>query len=100
MTIDLEHLESVLEGTEALFLEPRSTFDRAIVGIASRINLMVVAYDRELVIKAMMDDNGMDRDEAVEFYEFNTAGAWLGEGTPVFIETFRGDDADGEGNPE
>ena len=84
MLIDLDHLEEVLEDSEAMFLEPRATFDRAIVGIASRINMLVVAYDRALCIECLMGD-GMDEGEAEEFFEFNTAGAWVGPGTPVFI---------------
>jgi hypothetical protein len=84
-TVDIERLEEILEGSGALFLEPRATFDRAIIGLAERINMMVVAYDRDLTIQAMVDVDGMDHEEAMEFFEFNTAGAWVGEGTPIFI---------------
>jgi hypothetical protein len=28
----------------------------------------------------------MTREEAEEFFEFNTIGAWLGDATPVFID--------------
>lgn len=84
-SVDIDRLEEILDGTEALFLEPRATFDRAIIGLAERINMMVVAYDRDLTIQAMVDVDGMDHEEAVEFFEFNTAGAWMGEGTPIFI---------------
>jgi hypothetical protein len=98
--IDIDRLEEALEGSEALFLEPRASFDSAIVGLAERINLSVVAYDRQLVIKALMADSGMDRDEAVEFYEFNIAGAWMGEGTPVFLDSLRGGDEDDEDGEE
>lgn len=86
MIFDIEQLEAMMEETGALFLEPRATFDRAIVGTASRINMMVLAYDRELVIDALVTVDGMDEDDAVEYYEFNIAGAWMGDGTPVFIE--------------
>jgi hypothetical protein len=33
----------------------------------------------------MRGDDGMDYDEAMEFLEFNTLGAWAGEGTPLFL---------------
>jgi hypothetical protein len=97
-SVDIERLEQILEGTEALFLEPRSTFDRAIIGLAERINMMVVAYDRQLTIQAMVDVDGMDLDEATEFFEFNTAGAWVGEGTPIFISRLLLDDGDDAAN--
>lgn len=71
---------------EALFLEP-AAFDEAILGIAHRFGgLAVVAYDRGRVIDVLMRD-GLDREEAEEFFEFNTIGAWMGDATPVFIDT-------------
>lgn len=84
---DLE-LAAVESGEEILFLEPRETFDRAIVGLTQRAGstLTVVAYDRDKCIEAMMQDNDWDYEDAVEFFEFNTAGAWVGDGTPIFIE--------------
>lgn len=96
----LERLEERLEGSGALFMEPRASYDRAIAGIAERINLSVVAYDRQQVIKVLMEDSGMDHDEACEFYEFNIAGAWLGEGTPVYLDSLRDDDDAGEDHDE
>ncbi len=70
---------------EVLFLEP-SDFDEAIIGIAERAGGMVVlAYDRSRVIDIISRD--MPREEAEEFFEFNTIGAWMGEATPVFIDT-------------
>jgi hypothetical protein len=29
----------------------------------------------------------MSWEEAVEYFDFNVAGAWVGESTPVFLET-------------
>jgi hypothetical protein len=82
----LEELEMRLEPGEALFLEPRETFDAAIVGIAERVDgLYVIAYDVERVVQALMEAHNWDEDEAREWYEFNTAGAYAGPGTPVFI---------------
>lgn len=70
---------------EALFMEP-SCFDEAIIGIAERAGGMsVVAYDRSRVVEIMGRD--MSRAEAEEFFEFNTISAWMGDGTPVFIDT-------------
>jgi hypothetical protein len=31
---------------------------------------------------------GMSEEEAEEFYEFNTIGAWMGDGTPIFVYPF------------
>ena len=79
-----EKIASYLE--ECLFLEPEM-FDEAIIGIASCAGREdVVAYDRSRCIELLMAE-GMDRDEAEEFFEFNTVGAYMGEMTPVFIDT-------------
>jgi hypothetical protein len=70
---------------EALFLEP-STFDEAILGVAHRCGMdPVVAYDRTRVIDILARD--MPREDAEEFFEFNTIGAWMGDATPVFVDT-------------
>lgn len=67
-----------------LFLEP-ADFDEAIIGVAERAGGMcVVAYDRTRVIDILSRD--MEREEAEEFFEFNTIGAWVGDATPVFID--------------
>lgn len=81
-----EKISSYLEGTEALFLEP-SSFDEAIVGIAERAGgLAAVAYDRSACIAVLVRD-GMTIDEAEEWFEFNTASAYVGPGTPIFVDT-------------
>lgn len=60
-------------------------FDTCIVGMAERFGMEpVLAYDYERCIKVLMV-GGMDRDEAVEYFEFNTLGGWFGDGTPVFV---------------
>lgn len=79
-----EHLNSYGDG-ELLFLsEPE--FDAAIVGIAERIGMSaVVVYDISKIIDVLCDRDGMDRDMASEYYEFNILGAYVGERTPLFI---------------
>jgi hypothetical protein len=39
------------------------------------------------VIEILMDQ-GMDHDEAIEYYEFNIVGAYVGEQTPLFVNTY------------
>lgn len=47
--------------------------------------LAVAIYDREKCIKILMKRNKWPRDEAEEFFEFNTEGAYVGERTPIFM---------------
>jgi hypothetical protein len=60
-------------------------FDDCIIGICESFgSVPVVAYDYERVL-ANLQASGMTYEEAVEYHEFNQAGAYVGEQTPVFI---------------
>lgn len=73
--------------SDALMLEP--AFDRAVVGVLERCGQPVlVVYDHELVIEELMRQ-GLEYLEAVEHFEFNIAGAWVGERTPGFLTRLR-----------
>jgi hypothetical protein len=59
-------------------------FDEAIIGVAERIGMEpVVAYDTNKIIEILSRE--MTEDEAVEYFEFNILGAYVGERTPIFI---------------
>lgn len=63
-------------------------FDEAIIGMAQRINLgPVVAYDVDKMLDIMVERDGMTYEEAMEYFDFNILGAWMGENTPVYIQT-------------
>lgn len=62
-------------------------FEDALIGICHQFGRpSVAAYDYEKCIRILMDRDGMTDIEAVEFFEFNVSGAWVGENTPVYIE--------------
>jgi len=70
---------------DAIFLEPK-IFDEAIIGIAYRFGMEpVVTYDRTIVIDILA--RLMTREEAEEFFEYNTVGSWMGILTPIFVDT-------------
>lgn len=83
---DLDVLMDMLEEAEALLLEPRDTYDRALIGITEGgIGQEVAVYDAAKCIEALVEDNGWDYDEALEWFNFNTSGAYVGEATPIFV---------------
>jgi hypothetical protein len=52
----------------------------------------VLIYDQEKVIQKLMSELKRDgisdeelREEAVEFFEYNQIGAWMGDKTPAFL---------------
>jgi len=78
-----EHLDAMFEGL--LFLSERE-FDAAILGVADRIGMSpIVAYDTAKILDILCERDGMEGDEAVEYFEFNIVGAYVGERTPIFI---------------
>tara|TARA_Y100000310_G_scaffold340521_1_gene436581 strand:- start:1167 stop:1442 length:276 start_codon:yes stop_codon:yes gene_type:complete len=62
----------------------RNLYEEAIIGIADRFGMQSsVAYDYDKVIEILARD--MSYEEAVEYFDFNIIGAWVGETTPLFI---------------
>ena len=60
-------------------------FEDAIIGLADWFGMDTsVAYDYDKVIKILMED--MSYEEAVEYFDFNVIGGWVGDSTPVFIK--------------
>lgn len=60
-------------------------YDDCIIGICERYGMTpVIAYDRVKVLQKLIN-GGMNESEAHEFFEYNQIGAWMGNGTPVFV---------------
>ena len=59
-------------------------FDGAIVGVEP--NSMRLVYDRDKMIGILMTDEEMEEIDAIEYLEYNTWNAYVGEKTPIFIE--------------
>ena len=43
-----------------------------------------LVYDENKIIEILMEQ-GMDSEEAIEYYDFNIAGAYLGSNTPLIM---------------
>lgn len=61
-------------------------FDDALIGFDP--NFWRVVYSRSKAIQILIDRDGMDDEEAVEYAEYNVFGAYIGEKTPVWVEDF------------
>ena len=44
-----------------------------------------VVYDSDMVIDTLMKNNDWDHEEAREWFDFNILGAYVGEGSPVYM---------------
>jgi hypothetical protein len=58
-------------------------YDDCITGVTLRAGVPVVTYRSEKVIAKLAKD--MPYEDAVEFFEYNIEGAYLGVRTPIFM---------------
>ena len=75
-----EHLEKI--DPDLLYADG---FDDCILGITFREEVPVVLYSSSRIIQRLSKD--MPEEEAVEYFEFNINGAYVGERTPIYVET-------------
>jgi hypothetical protein len=62
-------------------------FEDALIGFGTQHNTELAVYDFEKCVQVLIDRDGMSDEEAREFLEFNTCGAWVGKNTPVFVRS-------------
>ena len=68
-------------------------FDAAIIGICDDkvTGSERLVYSVEACVNILVERDEMDFDEAVEYFWFNVHGAYMSEGTPVFVEEYEED---------
>lgn len=72
------------EETEFMFMDG---FDEAILGVVESFGSeQKVCYDKNKVIE-ILEKQGMTYEEAFEWFDYNIIGAYVGEKTPVFMES-------------
>ena len=59
-------------------------FEDAFIGIGKQFVTLYAVYDRQKCIDILMQRDGMDHEEAEEYFEYNVQGAWMGNKTPLF----------------
>jgi hypothetical protein len=60
--------------------------DDAVIGVGQRPGSDdVLVYDAQKIVDILVDRDGMDREEAWEFFEFNICSAYVGSDTPVYL---------------
>lgn len=76
-------LEKILEQYEDEQILIADGFDDAVIGIEE--NTMRLIYSVEKCINILMEQ-GMDMTEAVEYFDFNVSGSYVGEKTPIWCD--------------
>jgi len=87
ITDTLDFIEDAVP--EAMLMEGH---DNALIGYIERFGSEPVAcYDYNVVIRNLMNEfYGHEEEQeayeaAIEWYQYNMIGAWVGEGTPCFL---------------
>ena len=62
-------------------------YDEAIAGTVWDGERTRVVYDTELILELLMGRSEMSYEEAVEYFDFNIAGSYMGVYTPLYLET-------------
>ena len=61
-------------------------FDDAVIGFTQKKGgNFVIVYDVSQMIATLKNRDGMTEEEAVEYFEYNIQGAYVGKGTPVYV---------------
>jgi len=80
MTID-----SILENYDDETFLKADGFDSAVIGIDE--SSMRLIYSVSKCIELLVN-GGMKEDEALEYFDFNVSGAYVGEKTPIWCQDF------------
>lgn len=71
-----EHLEGDVE-----LLYPTG-FENAVIGVDSRTGNLILSVRK--IIDQLVQEDEIDEDEALEHYEYNMSGAYVGENGPIY----------------
>ena len=61
-------------------------FEDAYLGLGRQYSTTLAVYDYHKCLDVLVERDGMTRDEASDYFEFNVVGGWVGPQTPVFLE--------------
>ena len=80
-----EEIEGWLEAIEASAMFADG-FDMAIIGITDVEQGYRVCYDIGRILELLVLEHDMDEEGAIEYFDFNIAGAYMGPLTPILVQ--------------
>jgi hypothetical protein len=63
-------------------------FDEAIIGYVEIFSKTIALYDKQKCIQILMERDNMTEEEAIDFFNYNIVGSYVGEHTPAFATFF------------
>jgi len=83
MEINGYDIDEIAEGAVIL-----DGLDEAIIGITEEFgNNPRILYSKDKILNILCERDGMDMEEAIEFYDYNILGLYAGEQNPIFLFT-------------
>tara|TARA_R110002020_G_scaffold130252_2_gene291488 strand:- start:363 stop:626 length:264 start_codon:yes stop_codon:yes gene_type:complete len=76
-----EETWALLEDEECLVADG---FDEAVIGVVYGVEPKAV-YSVQKIIDILIEEDEMDIADAIEHFEYNIAGSYLGEKTPIYV---------------
>jgi hypothetical protein len=88
---DLQPMQTTKGGEkQARAIHQYEDLEDCIVGVVEQFGRPpVLCYDKQKILE-VLQGWGMAEEEAIEYFEFNTLGMWVGETTPCFLTTKEG----------
>ncbi len=77
-------------------------FESALIGVAVQFAHQVAVYDYDKCLDILIERDGMNVEDAIEYMEYNVVGAYAGKSTPVFLirkEPYQDDTEKVQSNP-
>jgi hypothetical protein len=83
MEINGYDIDEIAEGAVIL-----DGLDEAIIGVTEEFgNNPRILYSKDKILNILCERDGMDMEEAIEFYDYNILGLYAGEQNPIFLFT-------------
>jgi hypothetical protein len=60
-------------------------FDDTIIGVSIAFDAGRVVYDARQMVETLLQEEDITEEEAWEYLEFNTFGAYVGKNTPIYV---------------
>jgi len=79
-------LEIILENRPDETFLKADGFDEAVIGVDENSGRLIYSITR--CLEVLMMNQEMTMEEAVEYFDFNVIGAYMGEQTPIFCNDY------------
>lgn len=85
----MSNMDKLHEMYPELELLQADGFDDAIIGLEPLSGKVI--YDIDLMVSVLVDE-GLSSEEAIEYLDYNVLNAYVGENTPIYIQTIENSD--------